>query len=185
MRHPLILFGVALFFFAGCGDDPAPETTDPACAAELSYRLTISNTEGEMASLSSNDFDPASAIEVKRLKSYIWGLAIEGTRGLARVDLGLPGSSCSTTWTISNEYPSGAPGRLIFNTGEPLLTGYRYEHTSLSGLATYPGLTVEGDLKTTMIRENFELLVRIVGPADDSGEQCVIEHFIPFTVVKG
>lgn len=190
MRPHHLILGIFLFVTLGCGGDPDPGTppapeADSECLTELSYRLYVTRADGsEMLTVNAYDFDPTTKYELTRLRSYVWGLEVEGADGLGRVEIGLPGVSCGTQWTITREVPSRNPSSLVFNTGEPLLRGYRWEIITATGYEPFPELTVQGDIQTAVLTENLEVLVRITGPETSGSDPCVIEHIVNFEVVK-
>ena len=185
---PFNLFLVlAMALFVSCGDPDSPGTpsADLPCPDDISYRLYVTSSDGsEMLTINSGDFDPSMEYQLQRLSTFLWGIEIAGAGGMTRVELGLPETSCGTSWRKNSESSPGGPTSLIYNTGEPLLRGYSWEKITATGSEPFSELTVQGEVKTTILTENLEVLVNITGPEDSEGESCVTNHVIRFEVVK-
>lgn len=184
-----ILSFLLVFLLISCGGgDPAGPgfpVTDPPCPDDISYRLYVTKSDGsEMLTINSGDYDPSMEYQLQRLSNFLWGIEIEGSSGMTRVELGLPETSCGTSWRKNSESSPGGPRSFVYNTGEPLLKGYSWENITATGSEPFSELTVQGEVKTAVLTENLEVLVNITGPEDADGETCLIEHVIHFEVVK-
>lgn len=171
-----LIFTIVSLTILSCDD-----ITD--CYEDISYTFTLTSTGGETIVIEADTYNETTVHEIDDLSNYTWGIRVEGTPGLTSVGIGRPGS-CSVTSSLDRTFPADLPTVLIYNTGDPLLTGHKWEYISGTSLPRFDDLTAEGTLTTTVVRERFNFLIEIEGNTPDPETDCTISHLLEFQVVR-
>lgn len=164
-----------LFLVIGCNEE--------TCVDDFTYTLNIIDSDGSPLRITSATFDSIGVYQVSRNTAYNWDFRADGSPGIRLLKLGLP-STREIRATINNMYPETLPPRVIYNTGDPFLTGYQWQYFSSTAEPTFDDITLEGEFNTGLTRERFNVYIEIQGPTPVAGERCTIKHLIELEVVR-
>lgn len=175
MKFNTIYWLIFLFLAIGCHEE--------TCVDNFTYTLNILDSEGSVLRITSANFDSTSVYQVSSNTSFNWDFRADGSPGISLLKLGLP-STREIQFRINNMYPEALPPRVIYNTGDPFLTGYQWQYFSSTAEPTFDDITLEGEFNTGLTRERFNVYVEIQGPTPAEGERCIIKHLIELDVVR-